>query len=114
MPENGNIYTAITWFSGWGSAVASRTILDSCALRVYAVIMKNITLSAKEDAIEGARKIAAQKHSTLNAMFREWLEDVNGRQTTDENVASQLEALWKQTNYLRVGKHLSRDEMNER
>ncbi|HVC36333.1 MAG TPA: hypothetical protein VNE40_02730 [Candidatus Dormibacteraeota bacterium] len=76
--------------------------------------MKNITLSANEEAIETARKVASQNHSTLNEMFREWLIDVNKKQAVDEDVASKLEALWKRTNYLRVGKKLSREEMHER
>lgn len=75
--------------------------------------MKNITFSAREEIIEQARKIAAQKHITLNEMFREWLDDIN-HQAKDEDISSKLETLWKRTNYLRVGKKLSRDEMNER
>jgi len=41
---------------------------------VYTVFVKNITLSADENLIEQARKAAAERHTTLNAAFREWLE----------------------------------------
>lgn len=75
--------------------------------------MKNITLSAQEDAIERAREVAARRHRTLNEMFREWLEDINS-QSQNNDVSSKLESLWEQTSYLRVGKKLSRDEVNER
>lgn len=75
--------------------------------------MKNITFSAQEDAIEQARKIAALRHRTLNELFREWLEHLN-RQQTEVDISKRFKSLWKQTNYLRVGKKLSRDEMNER
>lgn len=75
--------------------------------------MKNITFSAQEEAIERARQVAAQRHRTLNDLFREWLEGMN-RQVNDEGLSCKLETLWKQTNYLRIGKKLSRDEMNER
>ena len=75
--------------------------------------MKNITFSAREEAIEQARKVAEQKHRTLNELFREWLDDIN-RQVNEGNVSNRLKALWDQTNYLKVGKKLSRDEMNER
>jgi len=75
--------------------------------------MRNITLSAQEDAIERAREVAARRHRTLNEMFREWLENINN-QPQDKDVSSKLESLWEQTNYLRVGKKVSRDEMNER
>ena len=74
--------------------------------------MKNITLSAQDDAIEGARKVAAHQHRTLNEMFREWLEQIN--QLNEQDTSSKLEDLWSRTGYLSVGKKLSRDEMNER
>lgn len=75
--------------------------------------MKNITFSAQEDVIEKARKAALQQHRTLNELFRVWLENIS-KQVKNEKLSSKLDALWKNTNYLRVGKKLSRDEMNER
>ncbi|HSW97113.1 MAG TPA: hypothetical protein VLF89_04785 [Candidatus Saccharimonadales bacterium] len=75
--------------------------------------MRNITFSAQEEAIEQARRVATQRHTTLNNLFREWLEDIN-RQVNDVGLSSKLETLWKRTNYLKVGGKLSRDEMNER
>jgi hypothetical protein len=75
--------------------------------------MKNITLSAKEETIEKARKVAARQHRTLNEMFREWLDSVN-TETLNETAEVNLNSLWAKTGYLRVGKKLSRDEMNER
>jgi hypothetical protein len=76
--------------------------------------MKNITLSAKEDSIDKARRVAANRHSTLNEMFREWLEDVNKENSDDRNVAKKLGSLWERTSYLKVGKKISREEMHER
>ncbi len=76
--------------------------------------MKNITLSAKEEAIEKARRVAVRNHSTLNQMFREWLETFNNQRLTDEGVSDKLNSIWEQANYVRVGKKLSRNEMNER
>jgi len=75
--------------------------------------MKNITFSAKEEAIEKARKVAARQHSTLNEMFREWLEKLNAGHTETDD-AARLEKLWQRTSYLRTGKKYSRDEMNQR
>lgn len=80
---------------------------------LYTDHMKNITFSAKEETIEKARKVAARQHRTLNELFREWLDTINS-ETADGSTSSNLNDLWKQTNYLRVGKKLSRDEMNER
>ena len=42
--------------------------------RVHGVRMKNITLSADEQLIEQGRLLAKSRHKTLNALFREWLE----------------------------------------
>lgn len=76
--------------------------------------MKNITFSAKEEAIEKARKAAAQQHRTLNELFREWLDSVSSDTTRHKKNPKRFDELWEQVNYLRVGKRLSRDEMNER
>jgi len=76
--------------------------------------MKNITLSAQEEAIEKARQIASANHSTLNQMFRQWLETLDKQQPGEVDAKEKLGALWQQTNYVRVGKKLTRDEMNER
>jgi hypothetical protein len=81
---------------------------------VYTNIMKNITFSAKEDAIEKARRIAKQKNSTLNEMFREWLDDINNHQSIDSDVTKKLHDLWDRTSYISDGKKLTREEMHER
>ena len=75
--------------------------------------MKNITFSAQEDAIARARQVASKRQRTLNDLFRDWLSELDA-QSQENNVIEKLEALWQDTNYLRVGKKLSRDETNER
>ena len=39
--------------------------------------MRNITLSANEEFIEKARAVAREQHTTLNQMFRDWLQTVD-------------------------------------
>jgi hypothetical protein len=73
--------------------------------------MKNITLSADESLIEAARVRARAEQTTLNEQFRRWLADY--AQTRDrlqryDAVMSELRGKVK------VGKKLSRDNMNER
>jgi hypothetical protein len=73
--------------------------------------MKNITLSADESLIEAARVRARAEQTTLNEQFRRWLADY--AQTRDrlqryDAVMSELRGKVK------VGKKLSRDDMNER
>ncbi len=42
--------------------------------------MKNITLSADHNLIEKARAVARSQRRTLNAVFREWLEQFTARE----------------------------------
>ena len=72
--------------------------------------MKNITLSADENLIEQARLVARAQHKTLNAAFREWLEQF-AAQTGD---VQEFDALMKRLGHVKAGRHFSRDEMNER
>lgn len=73
--------------------------------------MKNITLSADEDLIEQARKTAESQNTTLNAAFREWLEDYAKR---SGDVAAYHRVMERLRG--RVVSHgpYTRDEMNER
>jgi len=76
-----------------------------------ATLMKNITLSADEKLIEAARARARAEHTTLNEQFRQWLETYarqRGRMQQYDAVVEELRGR------VRVGRKLSRDEMNER
>jgi predicted transcriptional regulator len=72
--------------------------------------MKKITLSADEDLIERARLIAQAQRRTLNAAFREWLTQFTA---TPRDVQS-YDALMQRLRHIDAGRHLSRDELNER
>ncbi|MGN2390680.1 hypothetical protein [Pelomicrobium methylotrophicum] len=73
--------------------------------------MKNITLSADEKLIEAARARAQAENTTLNEKFRRWLEDYVRR---EQQAAEALAVMRELSGKLRVGRKLSRDEMNER
>lgn len=77
---------------------------------MYTSLVKNITLSADENLIEQARQTAAEQHTTLNAAFREWLEQYSGRKRR----LRELEDFFKRTSYVVAGRKFTRDEMNER
>ena len=86
---------------------------DACELhdnRVHYFCMKNITLSADEQLIEQARLLAKSQHKTLNAIFREWLEQFTAR----SGGIQEFDALMKRLKHVQAGRHFSRDEMNER
>jgi len=77
---------------------------------VYTILVKNITFSADERLIEQARQAAAERHTTLNEMFREWLEDVSGRRER----LRKFDEVMERTKYFRVDRKFTREEMNER
>ena len=73
--------------------------------------MKNITLTADEKVIEAARARARAEHTTLNEQFREWLA-VYARERSRIRKYDAVIAELK--GKVRVGRKLTRDEMNER
>lgn len=84
-------------------------------------MLKNITLSAEEHLIAAARARAAREHTTLNAEFREWLEEFGEEVTPEDEHAKQLRArdyhaLMERIrkNFIGPGRKLTREELNER
>ena len=73
--------------------------------------MKNITFSADAQTIELAREEARKRKSTLNQLFREWLEDLAAREERRKNIRRTFEEL--DAHITQIPK-LTRDEMNER
>ncbi len=73
--------------------------------------MKNITLSADENLIKAARRRAMEEHTTLNEQFRLWLKHYVGR---EQQVARAMRTIRELQGKLRVGRKLTREEMNER
>jgi hypothetical protein len=71
---------------------------------------RKITLSAEETAIREARRRAAQEHTTLNELFRRWLDDYVARGSTTDNYP----ALIAHLSHIRAGRKFTREEMNER
>jgi hypothetical protein len=90
--------------------LAHRAYLPLHETRVHYLRMKNITLSADEQLIEQARLLAKSQHKTLNAMFREWLEQF----TAQSGSTQEFDALMKRLKHVHAGRRFGRDEMNER
>ena len=77
-------------------------------------MLKNITLSADETLIREARRQAALHNTTLNELFREWLEQyVTQDEATREAAFRQYEELMERLGPRFVRKY-TREEMNER
>jgi hypothetical protein len=77
---------------------------------VYAVHVKNITLSADEHLIERARLVAQSRRTTLNQAFRDWLEQY----AAQEGQGAAIDALMQRLRHVKSGGPFTRDEMNER
>ena len=77
---------------------------------MYTILVKNITLSADEHLIEQARKAAADQNTTLNAAFREWLEQYSGRQRW----LREYDAMMERLKHIQADRKYTRDELNER
>ena len=73
--------------------------------------MRNITLSADENLIEAARRRAVAEHTTLNEQFRLWLKNYVRR---EQLAAEAMRTIRELQGKLRVGRKLTREEMNER
>lgn len=76
----------------------------------YFRVVKNITLSADESLIEGAREVARRRKSTVNALFREWLAGLVDQQDRE----SKLRELDLRLGYAEAGGKFTREEMNGR
>lgn len=73
--------------------------------------MKNITLSAEEGLIEAAREKARSEHITLNEAFRVWLREYTRHKERIEEAFQVMDDL---RGTVKIGRKLSREEMNER
>jgi hypothetical protein len=73
--------------------------------------MKNITFSADEKQIERARERAAREGHALNDAFRRWLADYGRQEDRLRRFDEVAKALRGQA---RVGRKLSREDMNAR
>ena len=71
--------------------------------------MKKNTLHGDEQLLEQARPLPTPKHSTLNAIFREWLQ----RFTAQSGGVQEFDAVMKRLKHVQAGRRFSRDEMNE-
>lgn len=76
----------------------------------YIRVTKNITLSAEEKLIEGARLRAQSEKTTLNNVFREWL----ARYSAKEGAGSRYTSLMRDLKRVSAGRRFSREDLNER
>lgn len=77
--------------------------------------MKNITLAIEDDILDKVRVVAAENKTTVNAMVREFLTDIAGRDERREKARRELlELMQTSTARMRPDFKFDRDETHER
>jgi len=77
--------------------------------------MKNITLAIEDNVLERARIVAAEQKTTVNAMVREFLADVAGRDERLQKAREGLRELMRNSKgRMRADFKFDREETHER
>ena len=73
-------------------------------------MLTNVTFSLDPLLLKKARGRAAVEHTTLNALFRQWVSGY----VSPRRPASDFQAMMKRFDYADAGRSFTREEMNER
>ena len=76
--------------------------------------MKNITLSVDENVLAAVRRHAAESHSTVNALVREYLTNLASHHDRAKRARGRLRQLSKESQGRLGKKTWSRDELHDR
>jgi hypothetical protein len=78
------------------------------------VFMKNVTIALDESLLREARRIAADQSTTLNAMIREFLEELARRESRAVKARHRIVELCRETQAEVGPKTWSREGLHER
>jgi hypothetical protein len=73
-------------------------------------MMKGITLTIEESVIAQAQRRAAAENTTIDELFRSWLEQY----VAQPHAAAEYETLMARLDYVDAGREFTREEMNQR
>ena len=76
--------------------------------------MKNLTLRMDENKLLQARKIAAERSTSVNALIREYLDELIARESKTEVARRELVELCRNSTAQIGGKTWSRDSLYDR
>ena len=76
--------------------------------------MKNVTIALDESLLREARRIAADRSTTLNAMIRGFLEELAERESGAVKARRRIVELCQETNAEVGPRTWTRDELHER
>jgi metal-responsive CopG/Arc/MetJ family transcriptional regulator len=76
--------------------------------------MKNVTIALDESLLREARRIAAERSTTLNAMIREYLQELAERESQAVQARLRIAELCRETRAEIGPRTWTRDELHER
>lgn len=76
--------------------------------------MKNVTLSLDEVTLREARRIAANRSTSVNAMIREFLDQLTARESHAQAARKRIVKLSRQSRAARGKSVWSRDDLHAR
>ncbi len=89
-------------------------LLNKSHSYTYTVFMKNVTLAIEDATLRKARRIAAERSTSLNAMIRDYLRELTERESRAEQARQRIVSLCEQST-AQVGQvGWKRDELHER
>ena len=77
-------------------------------------IMKNLTLRIEEDILAKARQIASEQTTSVNALIREYLNDLVRQKSRQEIARKELSALCRNSTAVIGSRTWTRDELHDR
>jgi hypothetical protein len=80
----------------------------------YHVFMKNVTVALDETTLRDARRIAAERSTSLNALIRDFLERLTQRESHARSARRRIEDLCRASTAEVGERGWSRDELHER
>ena len=76
--------------------------------------MKNVTLAIEDEVLRDARRIAAERSTTLNGMIRDFLAELTARESSAAAARARIAELCRASTAEVGPRTWSRDELHER
>jgi hypothetical protein len=76
--------------------------------------MKNLTIALDEATLRDARRIAAERSTSLNNLIREFLERLAVRESQSRTARQRIAQLCRESNAEVGERHWNRDDLHER
>ena len=80
----------------------------------YTVYMKNVTLALDETVVREARRIAAERSTSLNAMIRDYLEELTRRESRSALARRRIAEMCRESRAEAGPRRWTRDDLHER